>query len=160
MAAYASLPLALQEAHPLVVVGARGWDTGPTLAALRSLGDRCIVLGRVSDGALAELYHRCAAFCYPSLGEGFGLPVLEAMAAGAAVVTSNVSSMPEVGGDAVEYVDPRAVASIATGLERLLSSPARRTELGALAFERAQQFSWDTCAERTLAALELAARAD
>ncbi len=96
-----------------MVVGALGWETGPTLAALRSLGDRCTMLGFVSDAALAELYRRCAVFCYPSLGEGFGLPVLEAMAAGAPVVTSNVSSLPEVGGDAVEYVDPREVASIA-----------------------------------------------
>ena len=64
------------------------------------------MLGYVSDAALAELYRRCAVFCYPSLGEGFGLPVLEAMAAGAAVLTSNVSSLPEVGGEAVEYADP------------------------------------------------------
>ena len=64
------------------------------------------MLGHVSDAALAELYRRCAVFCYPSLGEGFGLPVLEAMAAGAAVLTSTVSSLPEVGGDAVDYVDP------------------------------------------------------
>ena len=56
---------------------------GETLAALDSLGDRCLRLGYVSDGALAELYRRCGVFCYPSLGEGFGLPVLEAMAAGA-----------------------------------------------------------------------------
>ena len=103
-AAYASLPRALQDAHQLVVVGAPGWRMGPTVAALRSLGERCTMLGEVSDAALAELYRRCAVFCYPSLGEGFGLPVLEAMAAGAAVVTSSVSSLPEVGGDAVEYV--------------------------------------------------------
>ena len=73
----------------------------------------------VSDAALGELYRRCAVFCYPSLGEGFGLPVLEAMSLGAAVVTSDISSLPEVGGDAVEYVDPFDVSSIAAALVRL-----------------------------------------
>jgi glycosyltransferase involved in cell wall biosynthesis len=158
VAAYAALPEALRDAHPLVVVGARGWDTGPTLAALRSLGDRCTPFGRVSDRALGELYRRCAVFCYPSLGEGFGLPVLEAMAFGTPVVTSDRSSLPEVGGDAVEYVDPRSVASIAAGLERVLSSPERRAELAARAQARARWFTWARTAEIMLAALEDAAR--
>lgn len=159
VAAYARLPEELQHRHPLVVAGNLGWDTGPTIDALKSLGDRCRLLGYVSDAALAELYRRCAVFCYPSLGEGFGLPVLEAMALGAAVLTSDNTSLPEVGGDAVEYVDARDVGSIADGLTRLLSSPTRRAGLGALAVARAQQFSWDRCAERTVAALELAATA-
>jgi glycosyltransferase involved in cell wall biosynthesis len=158
VAAYSALPRALQHAHPLVVVGARGWDTGPTLVALRSLGDRGVLLGHVSDAALAELYRRCAVFCYPSLGEGFGLPVLEAMAAGAAVFTSNTSSLPEVGGDAVEYVDPVSIESISSGLERLVSSPQRRAALGARARERAGKFSWERTASLILAALEAAAQ--
>ncbi len=157
VAAYAALDPALQAGHPLVVVGAPGWQTGETLDALRSLGDRVTMLGYVSDAALAELYRRCAVFCYPSLGEGFGLPVLEAMAAGAAVVTSDLSSLPEVGGEAVEYVDPHEVASIAAGIDRLLRSPSRRAELGEAARARARSFSWARFAERTLAALERAA---
>lgn len=157
VAAYAALDPVLQAAHPLVVVGALGWQTGETLDALRSLGDRATMLGYVSDASLAELYRRCAVFCYPSLGEGFGLPVLEAMAAGAAVVTSDLSSLPEVGGDAVEYVDPRNTTSISAGLERLLRSPSRRAELGARAAARAGQFSWARFAELTLSALERAA---
>jgi glycosyltransferase involved in cell wall biosynthesis len=156
VAAYAELDEELQDAHPLVVVGALGWDTGATLDALRSLGSRCTVLGHVSDAALAELYRRCAVFCYPSLGEGFGLPVLEAMAAGAAVVTSNVSSLPEVGGDAVEYVDPHRADTIADGLRGALADPARRIELGLRARERAQMFSWDGFAERALQAVDRA----
>jgi glycosyltransferase involved in cell wall biosynthesis len=158
VAAYRRLPASLQESHPLVVVGALGWETGETLDALRSLGERAVQLGYVSDAALAELYRRCAVFCYPSLGEGFGLPVLEAMSAGAAVITSNLSSLPEVGGPAVEYVDPWDVSDIASGLERLLGSPQRRQQLGALARERAQQFSWESTAEITLGVLERAAR--
>jgi len=158
VAAYRVLGEEIQNRHPLVVVGALGWETGETVDALRSLGEHCTMLGYVSDAVLTELYRRCAVFCYPSLGEGFGLPVLEAMAAGAAVLTSNVSSLPEVGDDAVEYVDPWDVADIAAGLERLLDSPARRAELGALALERAREFSWVRFAERALAALERAAR--
>ena len=155
--AYAMLPRAVQEQHPLVVVGAAGWQTGPTLTALQSLSERCTMLGRVSDGALAELYRRCAVFCYPSLGEGFGLPVLEAMAAGAAVLTSDLSSLPEIGGDAVEYVDPHSVSSIATGLERVLGSSELRAALCVKARERSAQFSWDRTTAITLAALEAAA---
>jgi glycosyltransferase involved in cell wall biosynthesis len=157
VAAYSRLSIRLQDAHPLVVVGALGWETGETLTALHSLGERCTLLGYVTDAALAELYRRSAVFCYPSLGEGFGLPVLEAMAAGTAVLTSDVSSLPEVGGEAVEYADPSDVTSIAVALEGLLESPARRAELGSLALERAREFTWTRFAERTLTALQLAA---
>src|SRR5205807_2058654 len=80
---------------PLAVAGPTGWQTGETLAALDELGDRCRVLGFVSDEQLAALYRHCAVFAYPSLAEGFGLPVLEAMAAGAPVLTSDRSSLPE-----------------------------------------------------------------
>jgi glycosyltransferase involved in cell wall biosynthesis len=158
--AYASLPRELQDAHPLVVVGARGWQTGETLAALRSLGERCRVLGHVPDEALAELYRRCAVFCYPSLGEGFGLPVLEAMAAGAAVLTSNVSSLPEVAGEAAEYADPRSVPSIAAALEAVLRAPRRRAELGDRGRARAAEFSWRATAATVLETLEQAANGD
>ena len=157
VAAYRALEPATQQRHALVVVGALGWETGPTLEALRSLGDRCHLLGYVSDAQLAELYRRCAVFCYPSLGEGFGLPVLEAMAAGAPVVTSDVSSLPEVGGEAVEYVDPLSVQGIAAGLARVLDSDARRAELTRAGVQRAGAFSWTRFAEQVLAVLQEAA---
>lgn len=156
--AYRRLDRRLQDEHPLVVVGALGWETGATLDALRSLEDRCTMLGHVSDAALAELYRRCAVFCYPSLGEGFGLPVLEAMAAGAAVLTSNLSSLPEVGGDAVDYVDPRDTASIAAGLRSMLEDEPHRAELGGRARARSAEFSWDGFAETVLNTLDSAAR--
>jgi glycosyltransferase involved in cell wall biosynthesis len=156
--AYRRLDRHLQDEHPLVVVGALGWETGATLDALHSLGSRCTMLGHVSDAALAELYRRCAVFCYPSLGEGFGLPVLEAMAAGAAVLTSNLSSLPEVGGDAVDYVDPRDTASIAAGLRSVLEDEPHRAELGRSARARSNEFSWNRFAETVLGALDLAAR--
>lgn len=155
--AYSRLPAALQDRHPLVVVGALGWETGETLNALHSLGERCTLLGYVSDAALAELYRRCAVFCYPSLGEGFGLPVLEAMAAGAAVLTSDVSSLPEVGGEAVAYTDPWDPTIIAVALRDLLDSPARCAKLGVAARERAATFSWKRTAETVLGVLQEAA---
>jgi alpha-1,3-rhamnosyl/mannosyltransferase len=157
VAAYTRLDEALQRRHPLTVVGALGWEAGETLAALRSLGDRSTMLGYVSDAALDELYHRGALFCYPSLGEGFGLPVLEAMACGAPVLTSNVSSLPEVGGEAVEYVDPRDIDSIAAGLRRVLSDAARQTELSEAAVRRARGFSWESFAQEVLEVLDQSA---
>jgi glycosyltransferase involved in cell wall biosynthesis len=157
VAAYSSLPAELQARHPLVVVGARGWEMGPTLQALRSLGERCTMLGYVSDEALAELYRRCAVFCYPSLGEGFGLPVLEAMAAGAVVLTSGVSSLPEVGGQAVAYADPTRVDDIAGQLGALLADEVWRAELSARARERAKEFSWERFTQVTLDTLQAAA---
>jgi glycosyltransferase involved in cell wall biosynthesis len=155
--AYGRLAPELQAAHPLVVVGALGWQTGDTTAALESLGDRATALGHVSDVALAELYRRCDVFCYPSLGEGFGLPVLEAMAAGAPVLTSNVSSLPEVGGYAAAYADPYDVESIADGLSRLLADASRRAELARRGPLRAAEFSWTRFAETVLGVLENAA---
>jgi glycosyltransferase involved in cell wall biosynthesis len=151
--AYRRLPAQLRERHPLVVVGALGWQTGATLDALDSLGDEAIRLGYVSDAELAELYRRCAVFCFPSLGEGFGLPVLEAMAAGAAVLTSNLSSLPEVGGGAVAYADPHDVRSIASELQRVLEDEALRAELGRKGITRAAEFSWERFAESVLATL-------
>jgi alpha-1,3-rhamnosyl/mannosyltransferase len=100
VSAYRRLPEDLQAAHPLVIAGRVGWEAGETLDALRSLGDRAVRTGFVPDAQLALLYRRCGLFAYPSLGEGFGLPVLEAMAAGAPVLTSDRSSLPEVGGSA------------------------------------------------------------
>lgn len=155
--AYESLDEETQRKHPLVVVGALGWETGETVQALRALGERCIMLGHVSDAALAELYRRCAVFCYPSLGEGFGLPVLEAMAAGAPVLTSNLSSLPEVGGEAVAYADPRDVTHIAGELESLLGDVTLRSRLSSLGQARAALFSWDRYAEVTVHTLEAAA---
>jgi len=156
--AYAGLPVELQLAHPLVVVGSPGWRHEDTTVSLAALGNRCRLLGSVSEGMLGELYRRCAVFCYPSLGEGFGLPVLEAMAAGAPVITSNVTSLPELGGDAVEYVAPAATRSIRDALERLLGSPARQAELRQLGLERAATFSWSRTAESVIDALTGAVR--
>ena len=154
VAAFAQLPLELQSKHPLVVVGPVGWQANPALRELAALGDRVHVLGYVSDATLEDLYRRCGVFCYPSLGEGFGLPVLEAMAAGAPVVTSSVPALVEVGGSAVELADPLEVESIAAALRRVLEHPARADELRALGRARSATFSWARFAQTTLEALE------
>jgi glycosyltransferase involved in cell wall biosynthesis len=106
-------------------------------------------LGYLSDDTLAILYRLASAFVFPSLYEGFGLPPLEAMASGTPVVTSNVSSLPEVAGDAAVLVDPYDVDSIAEGLRRVLSDPALAAELGRKGQERAREFSWERSVART-----------
>jgi glycosyltransferase involved in cell wall biosynthesis len=150
IAAYARLPEDVRAAHQLVIVGPEGWEMQETLRAAQAREADVRLLGHVSDEDLAALYRACTVFCYPSLYEGFGLPVLEAMAAGAAVLTSDVSSLPEVGGDAVAYADPLRPDAIAGALERLLADPGERARLGAGARERARTFSWERFAGEVL----------
>ena len=106
-------------------------------------------LGHLPDDTLAILYRLAAVFVFPSLYEGFGLPPLEAMACGAPVVTSNVSSLPEVTGDAAVLVDPYDVGSIADGIARVLSDPALREDMRVKGMARAREFSWERSVART-----------
>ena len=106
------------------------------------------------DAALAAAYRAAAAFVYPSLYEGFGIPLLEAMSQGCPVICGNTGSFPEVAGDAAEYFDPRDADSLHAALERLLESPARRDELIRHGRARAAQFSWARCAAETRAVYE------
>jgi glycosyltransferase involved in cell wall biosynthesis len=140
----------------LALVGPRGWDDAPILAAARDAGAR--LLGRVSEDELRALYAGAAAFAYPSRYEGFGLPVLEAMTAGAPVVTSNVSSLPEVAGDAALLVDPQDTAAIAAALTRILTDPGLAEDLRARGRVQAARFTWERTARETLALLRDAAR--
>ena len=106
-------------------------------------------LGHLPDDTLAILYRLAAVFVFPSLYEGFGLPPLEAMACGTPVVTSNVSSLPEVTGDAAILVDPYDVQSIADGMARVLGDPALGAELSARGIVRSREFSWEHSVSRT-----------
>jgi glycosyltransferase involved in cell wall biosynthesis len=151
--AAARLPAELRERFELRLAGPRGWDTDPIDAALARYGSSARHLGLVPDAELPGLYAAASVFLYPSLKEGFGLPVLEAMAAGTAVVTSDRSSLPEVGGSAVRYVDPYDVESIRAALEELLSDGERRASLAAAGRERARAFTWERTARETLALL-------
>jgi glycosyltransferase involved in cell wall biosynthesis len=146
--AWLILPEELRSRHLLALVGPRGWDDSAILAAAHGAGAR--LLGQVSDADLAALYAGSECFAYPSLQEGFGLPVLEAMSAGSPVVTSNTSSLPEVAGDAALLVDPRDARAIAGAIERLLTDPELAERLRAKGRSRAQAFSWERTAGETL----------
>lgn len=122
-----------------------------TLARRADVRERVIFLPVVSDIELRALYNRALVLLFPSLAEGFGIPPLEAMACRTPVVTSNVSSLPEVVGDAAVQVDPRSVEAIAAGLERLRTDEALRRILVERGVARARGFTWDACARGTLA---------
>jgi len=107
-------------------------------------------LGFVGDDTLSALYRLATVFVFPSLYEGFGLPPLEAMASGTPVVTSNVSSLPEVVGDAAVLIDPYSAKSIADGIQRVLVDPDLRATLRMRGLERARSFSWEASVRRTL----------
>ncbi|PZV04863.1 MAG: hypothetical protein DCF23_04940 [Cyanobium sp.] len=151
--AFARLP-GLQAEHAqlrLVLVGTSGWGDQAELAAMaRDLGvfDRLLITGYLPDAELPALYSGALAFLYPSLYEGFGLPVLEAMQCGTPVISSNRSSLPEVVGEAGLLIDPTDIDALATALEAVLSSTELRQRLGADALERASLFSWSTTAGR------------
>jgi len=112
------------------------------------ISDRVIFLGFVPETLLPSLYAGANCFVLPSLFEGFGLPALEAAAASVPVVTSNVTSMPEVMGRAAEYVNPESADSIAAGIHRVLTDTNRRSFLVAAGQQRAQEFAWRVCAQR------------
>jgi glycosyltransferase involved in cell wall biosynthesis len=124
----------------LRLVGAAGWGR------VDVDGDGVRWLGRLPDDEVAALYRGALCFVYPSLYEGFGIPVLEAMRCGAPVVTSAGSAMEEVAGQAAELVDPLDPAAIADGIRRAIE---RRAELRSAGFERARLFSWETAARAT-----------
>lgn len=130
-----------------VTLAVAGPERDRALAARLRASPRCRVLGRVDQPTLELLYLHAAAVVVPSLYEGFGLPVLEAMARGKVVVAAAVSSLPEVGGDAALYVDdPGDAAAFAQALKTALGDPGMRAELGRLARERAASFTWERCA--------------
>ena len=137
--------------HHLVMVGGGGWDFQETKSLVSSLGltDRVHFLGYVSDEELHALYAHATLFIYPSLFEGFGLTVLEAMACGCPVITSNTSSLPEVAGDAALLVDPHNLDEITAAIEMICNDHGYADELRQKGRERAKQFSWENCAEGT-----------
>lgn len=132
----------------LLVVGEPGvfFSGGATMGALPR-GVRHLT--GVGDDLLVNLYAGAAGFVYPSLYEGFGLPILEAMAVGTPVITSDATSLPEVAGDAAIYVDPLDTESIADGMRRVLDDRALRDSLAQRGLERARLFSWDRTARET-----------
>ena len=140
----------------LVIVGKKGWQYEEILESPKKFGieDKVKFLDFVPDDELVMLYKNALCFLFPSLYEGFGLPILEAMKLGCPVITSNVSSMPEAGGDAAIYVDPENVEDIAKKLEKVLSDSKLRSEMVEKGKKQVQKFNWDKTAKETLAILE------
>ena len=136
----------------LVLAGARGWLDEPIFRTVRSFGLDEVVRfpGFIDDDDLPDLYRGAEAFVFPSLYEGFGLPLLEAMACGAPVVASNTSSMPEVAGGAAMLVDPLDVGGMAAAVARILRDEGLRARLRGAGLARARRFSWETAARQVL----------
>ena len=150
--AYARLPAATKARHPLVIVGARGWlnrELERAIAPLETAG-AARRLGYVAEDELPLIYAGAYAFAFPSLYEGFGLPVLEAMASAVPVLTSNVSSLPEVAGHAALTVDPLDVGALTAGLTRLLEDTSWRDAAVPRGLDRAKRYPWSRCVEATI----------
>ncbi|MBM3740056.1 MAG: glycosyltransferase family 4 protein [Acidobacteria bacterium] len=138
----------------LVLAGReQGAATGISEAVERlGLRDRVIRLGYVPSTARLPLYQCARFFAFPSLWEGFGIPVIEAMACGTPVLTSTATSLPEIAGDAAVIVDPLSIDSIAEGVARLDLNQSLRQQLRSKGLQRARQFTWENCARHTLEA--------
>ena len=153
LSAYAGLRRAGKTEHRLVLVGQKAYRSSAMLDRLRELDlqSHVTMTGYVTDQQLLALYNLADVFVYASLFEGFGLPILEAMACGTPVITSNLASMPEVAGDAAVLVDPLSEAEIGAAILRLTASPDVRRRMRERGIEHAAAFSWRRVAAETLA---------
>jgi glycosyltransferase involved in cell wall biosynthesis len=145
--AWAQMKPSLRAEFDLLIAGPRGWGCDETLGRIQK---EATYLGYVPEGDLPGLIAGATAFVYPSLYEGFGFPVVQAMAAGVPVVTSNNSCLPEIAGGAALLVDPRSAAEIAAALTRLFESESLRADLAGHGRKRADLFRWEKCARESL----------
>ena len=153
--AFSRLPSDYRDAYPLVLVGGKGWHTGAITEALATLPEQQVFrLGYVSQYNLPKLVAAATVMAYPSYYEGFGMPVLEAMAAGTPVLTSSCSSMPEVSGGASILIEPTEVASITEGLRQLLDNESLRNRCREEGLINATRYSWQSSAEKLLAGFQ------
>lgn len=139
-----------KEVYPLVLAGKLGWYYDEILKRIRAEGieKRIILPGYLSEEDKVRLYSRARAFVFPSIYEGFGIPVIEAMACGTPVLTANASSLPEVAGDAALLCDPKSEMEIADGMYRLATDDALCERLSEAGYQRAKMFSWEKEAEK------------
>jgi len=134
----------------LVIAGGRGWLADPIYEAIEQtkLGDYVHMIGFVDDGDLPTLYSDAACVAFPSLYEGFGFPVLEAMACGTPVITSNVSSLPEVAGDAAIMVDPYSIEAITEAIQRVMDDTTLRENMVEAGLQHVKSFTWERAAKQ------------
>jgi alpha-1,3-rhamnosyl/mannosyltransferase len=148
--AWLALSADLRAAHPLVIAGQPGWGAEPAVERVRAAaGAGCRWLEYVPAAQLRALYQNATAFVFPSLWEGFGMPVLEAFASGVPVISSNLSSLPEVAGDAALLVDPLSVQELRKAMAQLVDDTELCAELRRRGTERARRMSWVHCAAQT-----------
>ncbi len=153
--AYSSMPEGLRREHPLVLVGSLGWKSGEIKRALAKAPE-VVVLGHVRRSLLPQIYHGASLFAFPTLYEGFGLPLLEAMAGRLPIVTSNTGAAPEVAGDSAILVDPLSVAEIGNAMERILGNMQISSALGGAGRQRARAYTWEKTAALTKTFFETA----
>lgn len=148
--AYLQLPSELRDATDLVLAGPLGWAAGTTSQRILSGIPGVRYLGYVSERDLPALTKGATLFAYPSLYEGFGFPVAQAMACEVPVITSNTSCLPEIAGDGALLVDPRSAEEISVALQKLLTAEGLRNQLGRNGRVRAEgNYRWDTCAKKS-----------
>ncbi len=144
--------------HNLILVGKHHGDDMPALDVTARAARRILRLSDVTRADMDALYAQCDALVFPSLYEGFGLPILEAMRAGAPVVTTNAAALPEIAGDAAILVAPKNPEAVANAVRRILDDERVRVKLSAAGERRAQEFTWERAAALTQAVYERAAK--
>lgn len=146
----------LKEKYKLVIVGKKGWYYEEVFSIVREKGinDRVLFAGYVPEEYLPLIYNRASLFVYPSFYEGFGLPVLEALTCGVPVITSNISSMPEIAGNAAILVNPNDIGAINRAMAKILNSPEISKRMKNDAVIQASKFSWEKSAQATLGVYE------
>lgn len=150
--AYKRMPAEIRDKYPLVLVGDHGWKNAELLSETKELIEnrQLIFTGYVSDNDLKRLYASAMIFVYPSLYEGFGLPVVEAMASGVPVLTSSLGATAEIAGDSAVLVDPKDENKISQAMVNLIRRPEQREVLSALGIEFVQRYQWGNTVENIL----------
>lgn len=154
--AFSRLPKEISSDHQLVIIGKKGWLYEDILSAPEkyNVKDKVVFLDYISDEDLPNFYRKAEVFVLPSLYEGFGLPVLEAMRYGCPVITSSVSSLPEAGGDAAQYFEPEDVDDIKKSIEKVLTDRSLREKMIERGREHYKKFTWEKAAKEVLSAIE------